>query len=131
MFGKNKILTAYGFSLIEIMSVIAIIGLLIIVSHAGKKIFFDHQSEAEVKAFLLQVSNRQTSYWQRHGRYAATLSQLTIVTPKSLLKHYKIELKQSFLPSGYVVVAVPLMANKKEQTLWLNHLGATSENWRY
>lgn len=128
---KRKNLQTDGFSLVELMTIVAIIGLLLVVNYSNKQSLFDSNRKAQAKAFLLDISIRQASYWQRHGSYAETLSVLGINTPKSLEKHYHIKLEQAFLPTGYSIKAVPYVDSDKEKTFWLNHLGATSENWNY
>lgn len=120
-----------GFSLIELMIVIAMIGLLLLVSYFSKQSMFDNNHQAQVKAFLLEISNRQASYWQQHGSYSETISKLGANIPKSLEKHYKIQLEQAFSPTGYVVKAIPRVENGEGKTFWINHLGATNENWAY
>jgi Tfp pilus assembly protein PilE len=126
---SRKKLPIHGFSLIELITIIAVIGILVVFNYSSIKSLFDSNREAEVKALLLEASNRQAIYWQQHGSYAGSLLELKITTPETLAKHYKIQLEKAFLPTGYVIKAVPLGQNSKEKTLWLNHLGATSENW--
>lgn len=124
----------HGFTLIEIIAIVAIIGILFAITQASKEPVFEKNNDAIAKAFLLEISNRQASYWQRHGHYAETLSMLKVITPKTVIKHYKIALEASLSPphySAYIVKAIPLVKQGDAKILWLNHLGATSVNWSH
>lgn len=131
MLFKCKKLQNDGFSLVELMTIIAIIGLLLVVNYSSKQVFFDSNRQAQAKTFLLNISIRQAGYWQRHGSYAETLSGLGVNTPNSVGKHYNIQLEQAFSPAGYIIKAIPHLDSDKEKTFWLNHLGVTSENWNF
>lgn len=121
-----------GFTLMELMAVVAIIGTMLLLSSANNQAIIDQGREAEVKAFLLEVSSRQASFWQQHSAYAQTLAELNMVTPDSLKPYYKLELTQPVSSQpGYKAKATPIGDKSLNKVLWVNHLGAHSSNWRF
>ena len=87
----------HGFTLIEIIVVVAVIGLLLSLNYSSKKTVFDKNHEALAKAFVLEVSSRQASNWQQYGIYAGNLLDLNMVTPKKVAQHYTIEIEKLVL----------------------------------
>ena len=121
-----------GFTLIELMAVVVIIGALLLLNYANNQPLFDQGREAEAKAFLLEVSSRQASFWQQHSAYAQSLSELNMVTPDSLKPYYKLELTElAFSYPGYLAKATPIIGDSLNKTLWINHLGARSSHWGF
>ena len=121
-----------GFTLMELMAVVAIIGTMLLLSFANNQAIFDQGREAAVKAFLLEVSSRQASFWQQHSAYAQTLAELNVDTPDSLKPYYKLELTQpASSQPGYEAKATPIGNKSLNKVLWVNHLGAHSSNWRF
>ena len=108
-----------GFTLMELMAVVAIIGTMLLLSSVNNQA-------------MLEVSSRQASFWQQHSAYAQTLAELNMVTPDSLKPYYKLELTQpASSQPGYKAKATPIGDKSLNKVLWVNHLGAHSSNWRF
>ena len=121
-----------GFTLIELMVVVVIMGTLLLLNYANNQPLFDQGREAEAQAFLLEVSSRQASFWQQHSAYAQTLAELNVLTPDSLKPYYKLELIQlASSQPGYVAKATPITRDSINKTLWINHLGTRSSHWGF
>lgn len=121
-----------GFTLIELMAVVVIMGTLLLLNYANNQPLFDQGREAEAKAFLLEVSSRQASFWQQHSAYAQSLSELNVVIPESIKPYYRLELKRSTSSQpGYVAKATPITGDSLNKTLWINHLGTRSSHWSF
>ena len=121
-----------GFTLMELMAVVAIIGTMLLLSSANNQAIFDQGREAAVKAFLLEVSSRQASFWQQHSAYAQSLAELNVVIPESIKPYYRLELKRSTSSQpGYVAKATPITGDSLNKTLWINHLGTRSSHWSF
>ena len=136
-YGNKKVNCTYGenvkgFALIELMVVVVIMGTLLLLNYANNQPLFDQGREAEAKAFLLEVSSRQASFWQQHSAYAQSLSELNVLTPDSLKPYYKLELTQlASSQPGYLAKATPITRDSLNKTLWINHLGARSSHWGF
>ena len=119
-----------GFTLIELMVVVAITGALLLLSYANNQSLFDQGREAEAKAFLLEISSRQASFWQQHSAYAQSLAELNVVIPESIKPYYRLELKRSTSSQpGYEAKATPITEDSLNKTLWINDLGTRSSHW--
>lgn len=124
----------YGFTLVELIVVVAIVGSLLMLSYSNSQPLFELDREAQAKAFLLEISSQQAIFWQRHKIYAKNLSELKMRVPENLHSFYRVELTTLVGVSGqagYLAKAIPAAANVTDKTLWINHLGATSSNWTF
>lgn len=121
-----------GYTLLELMTVGVLVGAILLLKATDNQTLFDQGRKAEAKVFLLEVASRQASFWQQHMTYAQSLSELNLVLPETLKSYYRFELKTwRTSRSGFTVTAVPITDNPLNKTLWVNHLGAYSQNWTF
>ena len=117
----------------ELIVVVAIIGLLIAVAFPSYQNKLSIDRAALAKAYLLQVSNQQQIYLYQYGTYAHSLSLLGTVPSKTLTSYYEVllEIDQGANTTNFIVMAKPKNSINDSDfgTLTLNHLGQTSGNW--
>ena len=65
-----------GFSLVEIMVLLTVMGFLLIIATPDQAETTSHNRKALAKAFLLKVSAYQAGYFQQHREYALSLTSL-------------------------------------------------------
>ena len=120
-----------GFTLVEIMVLLAVMGFLLIIAMPDQAEPANYNKKALAKAFLLKVSAYQASYFQQHWEYTSSLTSLGLTASDDLKAQYNFQLKNVTEPSGlngYSIKVIPL-DSADSQILWLNHLGQTSVNW--
>jgi Tfp pilus assembly protein PilE len=120
-----------GFSLVEIMVLLTVMGFLLIIVTPDQAETTSHNRKALAKAFLLKVSVYQAGYFQQHREYAFSLTNLGLTASEDLKAQYNFQLNKANEPSGlsgYIIKAIPI-DSADSQILWLNHLGQTSFNW--
>ncbi len=77
-----------GFSLIEIMIVVAIIGILSAIALPSYSKYIVKARRADAQTFLLDVAQRQQQYVMDARTYAADIAELKVVVPESVSKYY-------------------------------------------
>ena len=120
-----------GFTLIEIMVLLTVMGFLLIIATPDQAETTSHNRKALAKAFLLKVSDYQAGYYRQHRQYALSLTGLGLTPSEALKAQYNFQLNKGNEPSGldgYSIKATPIDSSDS-QILWLNHLGQTSVNW--
>lgn len=82
-----------GFTLMEVMIVVVIVGILASVGFPAYKAYVDRAKRTEGKAFLMDIAARQERYFMDNNTYAADATDLgySDSTPLSDEKHYKLE----------------------------------------
>ena len=120
-----------GFSLVEIMVLLTVMGFFLIIATPDHTETSSHNRKALAKAFLLKVSAYQAGYFRQHRQYALSLTGLGLTPDEDLKAQYDFQLNKGNEPSGldgYSIKATPIDSSDS-QILWLNHLGQTSVNW--
>ncbi len=79
-----------GFTLMEIMIVVAIVGILASVAFPAYKAYVDRAKRSEGKAFLMEIAARQERYYFDNNSYASDAKNLGYATsaPQSDQSHY-------------------------------------------
>lgn len=79
-----------GFTLMEVMIVVVIIGILSGVAFPAYKAYVDRAKRSEGKAFLMEIAARQERYYFDNNSYAIDARNLgySSKTPQSDEKHY-------------------------------------------
>ncbi|MGI9210957.1 MAG: type IV pilin protein [Methylococcaceae bacterium] len=115
-----------GMSLIELMMVMALVGILASLGMASYSAYTTRVHRAEAQTFMLMVAGREEEYHLDTREYA-TLTALHLAVPDSMARYYSVELApdNASQPPGYTLKAIPEpgLAAKGEPALELDHLG--------
>ncbi len=76
-----------GFSLVELLVVVSILGILLAIATPSYKAYLIKANQAAAKAVLMEISSRQEQFVMRAGRYGS-LVELDLAVPADVDKHF-------------------------------------------
>ena len=98
-----------GFTLIELMIVVAIIGILAMIAVPSYEKYQIRSKRAVAKQFLLAVASKQEQYLLDSRTYATTLAALSLSAPSELTNFYTFSFAACAAPcTTYTITATPL-----------------------
>lgn len=122
--------TNKGFSLLELMVTVAIVGLLAMFAYPSYMDYLRRTGRAEAKAVLMENAQYLERYFTTNNTYVGA-SLPTAVSPKSSTGtsvRYNISFSVALSSSGFTMQAVPVNAQVRDScgTLTLNQAGVTT-----
>ena len=122
---ESAVARARGFSLIELMIAVAIVGILVAIAVPSYQEHLRKGRRADAQAFLTQVAQRQQQYLLDARTYATDLAQLNLSPPASVSNHYAIAVAASAgPPPSFTITATPSGVQLKDGDLTLTNTGA-------
>jgi len=118
---------AKGFTLIELMITVVIIGILtmIAIPQYGQYVIRGNRSAAE--AFMMDVANREKQYLLDARSYAPDLLTLSMTEPPNVSKYYTVTISApaAATPPTFTITATPVTGSKQvsDGALTLDDLG--------
>ena len=116
-----------GFTLIELVVAIAIIGILASIALPNYLEYTKKGRRAAAQAHLMDVAQRQQQYLLDNRSYAAALSTLSLTTPGDVSAYYTITIEAAdATPPTFTVTATPVSGSAQagDATLTLDNTGA-------
>src|SRR5690554_6942881 len=108
-----------GFTLIEVMIVVAIIGILAAIAYPSYDEYVKRGNRTEGQALLMDVAARQERYFSQNNEYADTAAKLNVSTNSETGK-YTLTIATT---DGYTLTATQQFNDTKCGNLTLNALG--------
>lgn len=99
-----------GFSLIELMIAVAIIGILAAIAYPSYSNYLMKGRRASAQAHLVDIAQRQEQYLLDARTYAESLGTLNMTTPDDVSAYYAIALvadNTAGVPPSFTVTATP------------------------
>jgi len=122
-----------GFTLIEVMIVVVIIGILASIAYPSYQEYVRRANRAEGQAFLQDLAARQERYFSQNNSYVTDVTKLGVTTGSETGK-YTVTATAPAGSGGYLLTAAPSFSDTKCGSLTLNALGAKGANatdcWR-
>jgi type IV pilus assembly protein PilE len=115
---------AKGFTIVELVIAIAIIGILAAIAIPSYQQHLKKGRRADAQQFMSQVAQKQQQFLMDARSYAASLSELQMgTTPKSVSDYYDFTLTASAPPPSFLLVAKPKAAQAGDGDLSINNTG--------
>ena len=130
---------ARGFSLIELMVAVAVVGILAAVAYPSYQNYLRKGTRAAAQAAMLSIADRQQQYLLDARNYAlgaGALGTLNLTVPKDVDTHYTITVMSSngdatgTKPPSFTITATPKAgsAQIEDGALTLTHTGAKTRD---
>ncbi|ODV41450.1 pilus assembly protein PilE [Cupriavidus sp. UYMMa02A] len=111
-----------GFTLIELMITVAIIGILATIAYPSYVQYVTRSNRSAAQSFILGVANLQEQYNLDARQYATTLGALGVTVPSEVSRNYAVALtaNNAATPPTYTVTATPTGGQLANDTKCLN-----------
>jgi type IV pilus assembly protein PilE len=116
-----------GFTLVELMIVVAVIGILASIALPNYQEYLKKARRSAAQSHMMDIAQRQQQYLVDARSYATTLSILGVDTPADVATYYTVELEASDgPPPSFIVTATPVTGTPQagDATLTLDNTGA-------
>lgn len=115
-----------GFSLIELMIVVAIISILAAIAYPSYQQYVLRGKRAEARAALLDAAARQERYYSDNNRYGSLAAAGIPATTEN--NHYDISIVLANNDQNFTLTADPVFDDPLCDNLTLNNAGVRTEN---
>jgi type IV pilus assembly protein PilE len=96
-----------GFTLIELMIVVLIVGVLAAVAVPSYQKYTRKAHRTEAETFMMTLAQLEQQYFLDSRTYASTIAALNTTTPTSVQSNYTLSITPQGTPPGFTISATP------------------------
>lgn len=118
--------TQHGFTLIELMMTIAVIGIVMGIAWPQYQQYIAKGKRAEAQSFLMDLAQRQQQFLLDARRYAVDETELGITVPANVAENYDLDAFDISTPPPYIRITLTpkaTRAQKDDGTLTIDSAG--------
>ena len=121
-----------GFSLLELMTVLVIVGVLAAIAWPSYQSYVIRSNRAAAQSFMMSVANRQEQYILTNRSYAATTAALSLTAPPETNGRYTFAITNPGGATTYLVTATAIGNQVSDGDLTLSSDGTKTpaDKWR-
>lgn len=131
----KRIFNLKGFSLIELMIAVSLIGILTLVAFPSYQKFVIDGKRSAVQGYMLELATQQTNYLQDNRSYTSTITDLNVTASDDVTDNYTVTIATGPTTSApsYTITATPLSTSvlASDGNLTLNHLGVKTPSTKW
>ena len=120
-----------GFSLIELMIVVAVIGILAAIAYPSYQDYLRRGHRADAQAYLMDIAQRQQQYFTDNRSYASTVAALNSTVPTNVSSYYTIAVATGSTPPSFTITATATGSQLSDGDLTIDNTGTRTPSSKW